>query len=575
MASQTHPANPLTPDYYLDHFTQVTEGVQARYDFLLTPEERRHLARLDALSAPARMLYARLVNRRGPCFRVEKLAYPEIGPLDPPLSELLRDGLLDPCREMPDPALRERLFACFTHLELKTELKADLKAGLGRHVPPRHARKDELLTWLGTWDGGSAWLAAFLAKHMVVSIPKADPWPFLRFLFFGAMRDNLADFVTRALGQIVTETIDTSQLTAHFASRQEADDAYRMAALYAEFRRVRSQQTARQTLDWWQAQAVDRAALAAGADWFDRLIDRLGRLLEREGQAEAALALYATSPVAPARERRTRLLIKKGESGAASALLHAMRDAPCHAEEAYAARQLLARLEKTAKRSEARHYQHGSRRLVLDYLDGGAEAAALAHYRAQGWQGVHSENWLWNAGFGLLLWDIIYDPGTGAFHSPLQMAPADLHGPAFYARRQSAIETRLAMLTEPAAAASLVRRHFEAKQGLINPFVCWHDDLPDLLGIMLHRLPPLGLAAALRHLARDVRRHSSGLPDLFLWNESDYRFIEIKAENDHLSGHQYEWLRLLDEAGIRVSLEKIERPRRKLEDRERLGIGAA
>jgi hypothetical protein len=61
-----------------------------------------------------------------------------------------------------------------------------------------------------------------------------------------------------------------------------------------------------------------------------------------------------------------------------------------------------------------------------------------------------------------------------------------------------------------------MRRNFEMKRGLANPFVSWHEDLPDIMDVLLRRLPPAGLAAALRHLARDVRRHGRGLPDLFL-----------------------------------------------------------
>jgi hypothetical protein len=92
-----------------------------------------------------------------------------------------------------------------------------------------------------------------------------------------------------------------------------------------------------------------------------------------------------------------------------------------------------------------------------------------------------------------------------------------------------------------------------------NPFVAWHDDLLDVLNIVVQRLPAAGLGAALRHLGQNISRHASGLPDLFLWNACDYRFVEIKAENDHLSGHQFEWLRLLKTAGINVALEKVRR----------------
>lgn len=170
---------------------------------------------------------------------------------------------------------------------------------------------------------------------------------------------------------------------------------------------------------------------------------------------------------------------------------------------------------------------------------------------------MHGENWLWNAAFGLLLWDAIYDPAIGVFHSPLQFAPADLHDAGFYERRRSAIEARFALLVDQSAALAAITDTIRTKQGIANPFVAWHEDLPELMAIMLHRLPPHGFAAALRHLAIDIKHHSRGLPDLFLWTASDYRFIEVKAKNDHLAGHQYEWLRVLAGAGIKVSLENI------------------
>ena len=553
MAERDYPGPRLPSGYYLGHFDQVIAGVRIRYGFLLTEAEREYLAQLDALSEPARMLYARLVNRRGPFFRVERLKYPEIDRVDLSLVELLAAGLLLPCQVAPAAlGLRERLLGCFTH--------AELKAALRSRAYSKTARKDALLAWLEGWDGYARWMATFLTDHPVVRLSEAAPWPFLRFLFFGELRDNLADFVTRALGHFVTESVDAGLLAPHFTTRQQAEDAYRSASLYVEFRHVRTCNNALATLDWWRRQAVERATLHAGANWFDRLVDRLGRLLEREGEFDAALELYGSSPVAPARERRARLLVKCGNRSEAINLLRLMQDAPCHAEEAYAARQLLARLEKTSRRSEARDFELAGETIVLDYEYGGAEAAVLAHYRSQGWQGIHSENWLWNAAFGLLFWDIIYDAEIGVFHSPLQLAPSDLYDRAFYARRQSAIESRLEILGEPALAADLVFRQFAVKEGVANPFVSWHADLPGLIGIMLDRLPTAGLRVAFRHLAQDFGHHSRGFPDLFLWTADDYRFVEIKAENDHLAPHQYEWLRVLQEAGIRVSVERIRRP---------------
>jgi hypothetical protein len=534
--------------YYLNDFNAVIDGVRGQYAELLNPAETSYLQRLATLSEPARMLYARLVNRKGPYFRVDRLAYPEIGDVEAAIAELADGAFLQRVLPTDTPA---QVLACFTCPELKAALA-------GRHIA-KSSRRAELLEWLSKWDGYGDWISGLLARHPIIGLTASDPFAFLRFLFFGELRQNLSDFVTRALGYIVTETVAPAALRPRFMQRCEIDDAYRMANLYQEFRGLREREESLALLEWWRACDVNREALSAGREWFDRLIDRLGRLLERAGQTVAAAALYASSPVAPARERRARLLIKSGELPAAMALLREMLANPSDAEEAYAARQLLARLERRSRRTEARDFEIAGTTLRLDYPPAGVEAAVLAHYRQQGWHGVHSENWLWNASFGLLLWDIIYDPALGVFHSPFQFAPSDLHRPDFYKLRRPRIEARLAMLGQPVAAGAVMRDNFRAKNGIANPFVAWHDDLPDLLDIMVRRLPAAGHAAALRHIAQNILRHTRGLPDLFLWNDSNYRFVEIKAENDHLSGHQFEWLRLLKEQVINVSLEKVQR----------------
>jgi len=545
------PQRPNGIAYYLDHFGQVLEAVKERYGFLLDAAEQAHINRIESLPEPARMLYARLVNRKGPCFRLDRLAYPEIPALGTAAAVLLARGLLLPGEPGLEPALRPRLYACFT--------LAELRASLAGHRPPRSARKGELLAWLEGWDGGPEWLAGLLSRHPVLRLPPSDCWPFLRFLFFGELRDNLSDFVTRELGLIVTESVAAGKLRAQFTTREAAVDAFRMASLYAEFRTLRDAQPALDTWHWWQAQKIDRSALAAGVTTFDRLVDRLGRRLERAGALTESLDLYATSPAPPARERRARLLLKAGRRDEAIGLLQVMAADAHDAEEAYVARQFLGRLAKTTRRSEARQYQQSSPHIILEDAGQTVETATLGHYRRAGWHGVHSENWLWNAIFGLLLWDIIYDPDVGAFHSPLQFAPADLHDPGFYDRRRARIEDRLALLRDPTASFAMMAKHHDQKVGIANPFVSWHADLLALIRVAIDHLPPTGLGAVLRRFAQDIKRRSRGFPDLFLWTATEYRFVEVKSENDQLSAAQYQWLRFLDEAGIAVSLDRVRR----------------
>ena len=152
------------------------------------------------------------------------------------------------------------------------------------------------------------------------------------------------------------------------------------------------------------------------------------------------------------------------------------------------------------------------------------------------------------------------------FHSPLQFAPADLHDPGFYGRRQTQIESRLALLADPAESFAIMARHHDEKAGIANPFVSWHADLLAMVRIAIDRLPGTGLGAVLRRFAQDIKRRSRGFPDLFLWTATEYRFVEVKSENDQLSTAQFQWLRFLDEGRHR----RVAGPRPQVGSAERL-----
>lgn len=540
---------PAPDPYYLEHFMRVLRSVESRYGFLLSDREREHIRRLHGLSLAARMLYARIANRKGPCFRVDKLHYPELPALDTALTALQDARLLQSCEGPPTSDDVAPLLRCFTLPELT--------AALQRHGITSPRRRGELLVWLAQWPGQAGWLADMLDRFPVIRLADPDIWAFLRFLFFGELRDNLSDFVVHELGFLTPEDIAPHHLAIRFASRAEAVDAFRMARLYAEFRIVREAGSAGETLVWWQGQGIDRSRLAAGQDILDRLIDRLGRRLERAQQPALALSLYASNPNGMTRDRQARLLIKEGRRAEAADIATAMTIAPHNTQEAYAGRHLLEKLTSGRRISDARRLQKMGRVVNVARANTSVESATLAHYRRLGWDGVHGENWLWNAAFGLLLWDIIYDPGLGTFHSPLQTAPSDLYDRDFYLRRQTVIEQRLAQIQDRDAAQSLVRTTFYAKRGLTNPFVPWQDDVLPIVQMMIDRLPADGLAKVLRRLAQDIRNHARGFPDLFLWQLTDYCFVEVKSETDQLSPAQYEWLSFFKESGICIHIDNI------------------
>jgi hypothetical protein len=540
--------------YYLQHFREVLHSVQARYGFLLSAAEHNYIARVDRITLPAQMLYARLVNRRGPFFRADKVSYTELPDAESAIAELKQNGLLDPLPPSCLAADAEPILRCFTLPELLAELR--------QHKTAVPSRRSDLLPWLLSREQLPTWLSALLSRYPVIRLAADDPWAFLRFLFFGELRDNLSDFVVRELGFVVGERIPANEIAVKFETRQQATDAFRMACLYEDFRRLRDILPPRETLAWWIDKAVDRSGLRGGVEIFDRLVDRLGRRLERAKEHATALALYETSPQAPSRERRTRLLIRDGRLAEATILAQEMAAGPHSVEEAYAARHLLRRLQKSGPAiSDARRLQKLGRSIhVTDQLSP-VEIAVLAHYKRDGWDGVHAENWLWLAAFGLLFWDIIHDTAQGVFHSPLQIGPSDLYTRNFYARRHADIEARLAEINDQSQSSMITERVFRSKHGFANPFVPWQENVLTYVQTLISRLPGQSLAAVLGRLSQDIRHHARGFPDLFLWSGTNYSFVEVKSESDQLSPQQYEWLTFFEGCGIPVFVDNVRRPK--------------
>lgn len=79
----------LPEGYYLDNFHYLLEFVTRQYAHLLNKEELAYASGFQALTSGAQMLYVRLVQRKGPLFRRDKINYPEIANLAQVICELL------------------------------------------------------------------------------------------------------------------------------------------------------------------------------------------------------------------------------------------------------------------------------------------------------------------------------------------------------------------------------------------------------------------------------------------------------------------------------------------------------
>jgi hypothetical protein len=70
--------SPPPPDYYAENLRQLITHVHAHYGDVLRREEIGYGRRIVACSVPAQRLYARLLSRRGPWIRIDKLRYREV-----------------------------------------------------------------------------------------------------------------------------------------------------------------------------------------------------------------------------------------------------------------------------------------------------------------------------------------------------------------------------------------------------------------------------------------------------------------------------------------------------------------
>src|SRR5690606_11672990 len=94
------PNHPLTTDppplYYLDNFHQALAWLQTCYADLPTAPSRDFMRQFVLLPVSSRALLVRLLMRKGPHFRSDRLRYPEIGCIPTAAGRLLElDWLSD------------------------------------------------------------------------------------------------------------------------------------------------------------------------------------------------------------------------------------------------------------------------------------------------------------------------------------------------------------------------------------------------------------------------------------------------------------------------------------------------
>jgi hypothetical protein len=182
------------------------------------------------------------------------------------------------------------------------------------------------------------------------------------------------------------------------------------------------------------------------------------------------------------------------------------------------------------------------------------------HFETLGYQYLFVESAPIHVLFGNLMWLLIQDPrdpeqrviGFGdrlAFdarragkivHTCL---PSDFGTSGYGRRRRRAIEAHLRRL--PKDTSELVWTFdygLDHSAELRQYLWAHHDEHINAARVLLEKLPSPVLFSILRYLADSYWARMNGWPDLFVYKESDYFFVEVKSSSDALSDDQRNWI---------------------------------
>jgi hypothetical protein len=366
----------------------------------------------------------------------------------------------------------------------------------------------------------------------------------------------MSQFVIRDLGNAQFHNWDEAQFSALAHSAKEAQEHFAAHWHYREFKkRVQYGFLPQAIFSWFDTLPKPSFSFPV----FDKFCLRLGEWLEKNKLPDEALAVYRYTEKPPARERRVRLLHRRGDTDEALALCLAISENPQTADEQLFAQDFIRRhtQRKGAFRKTVTEQLLNAPAITIDaahkhYVEGGV----VRYYQQRGFYAVHSENYVWRGLFGLMLWEVMYD-SPQFIHHPLQRHPTDLFHADFYRHRQAAIHAQLNRFADSAAAWAYAEQLYRKQQGMVNAFIGWHEAFLPLAELYFSRMSWEQIREVLLQIARHPKENARGFPDLTVWNETNFFFVEVKSENDQLSAQQYFWLQCFHRLQIPAQILRV------------------
>lgn len=558
--------NELPPKYYLEYFNYLLDFVQEKYRHILNENEWRFLRKYYCLSEDAQCLFIRFSNRKGLFFKVNKLSYAELTDIPALLNELLEREFIEHINAAKHETFGKELLGVFGKDELANRFSKIIAVSQenlpkAERISYKKLKKEELVETI---------LKAFSFEEIVEAINDLEPVvkvcfefevTFMKFLFFGNRYLDMTEFVVRDLGLVQYESHDDDKLVARFNTRKDAEDKWLITDQNDLFFQLKDTSPPQEVYDWFMNftdSVTDLSEIARPA--YERLILKVATYLEKSKLYDEALNTYRLTEQVPSRERQVRTLQKLGHIDEALSLCQLMIEFPKNADEKFYATDFMAQVssKKRVHKKSTTSWLHQSESITIsESFRHQVEMGVVDYYVNEGKLAVFSENHIWRAIFGLIFWDIVFDPSLVAFHHPFQRRPSDLYLPDFYEKRQDLIISHLESFDNIQTLLVYMGERYESKFGIANPFVPWLEEIWVIVRKAVEVINFDSLKKILHEMSKNLVENLRGFPDLFMWDDNEYCFVEVKSPTDNLSNQQLFWLQFFKEIGVNSKVLRV------------------
>jgi DNA polymerase-3 subunit epsilon len=538
----------LPEKYYLDHFNEFIDFITLQCAHLLDDEHQNFIKRYQQLKHDTQCLFVRVINRQGCFISQDKMIYNEIKNCPSQLTVLLKHCLL---RRLTLDDI-EAWLPQLTKIQLLEILEQIAVRGF-----KKSASKQMLLDQVNLCCTKTQCLKSDIAQQFLVK--NFEPClTYLLFLFFGNTSSKLDKFSLRDLGVLKTRS-GTPEQNARFTDLAQAQCIFYYSFKLAQLKRNElsiQEYVSNNKVPDDHPDVVDNCAQCHQIK--DEYFYFLGKQLLVERNTLAMEYLCASNHP-KSQEKWIRELYKLGEKERAKVELEHIIDVSLDdglllfAEDFYQRKFNQVKLSKLTQKLRDDSYD-----LAIDQIHKNqVEKGVKQHYQRLGIAAYRTENRVFNALFGLIFWEALFNH-TDSVATEFDRRPKVVKENTIYRDLEQSIEQRLLLFSEPKRVTAYLTKIATQYYGQPNGMFRWSSKMLQIILLFLSVAPTKAVVEHLRAMTKNYHGLNDGYPDLMIIEDGQLRFEEVKAPGDVIRPNQFVTMNALQGAGFEVRICKVE-----------------